>query len=615
MWDDRALVLGDPAVTRGQPLARTFFASFWPEVELPRVYYRPLVTLSYRLDHLVHGANPAGYHLTNVALHLGVVLLVFVVARRAGAGAIAAALAATVFGVAPRLTEDVAWISGRTDLLAALGALGAVAVALGAARARWVIAGALVLAGLLCKEVAVAGGAAVLALALRAEPRVAERRAGIAAVAAAALLYGGMRTYALHAAALGPESRNAPLPLGTHAAVALSALGRYAGMVLDALRPRAQIGLASKAEAGWAVLGALVAAAGVALLVRVWRRGDRAELVAAAFVTVGVGLVIHVAPISVNVLAADRFLYFPAAGLAIVAARAAGRIATPRGRIAVAAAAVALAAACAVRTHLRNEDWGDELRFWVLAAEEADQDNAVPPTELGNALFRDGYFDDAHALARVAAHRLDATGQGGGLLAARARGNIASAASALGHYDDARVIRVELAAARPQSAAVRYDLALVDAHRRAFDAAEVELAETLAIDPSFAGAAALLERVREARRVWPELAERSGVEADVARARWLERLGARVEAEAAWRAVVVSAPPGAVDDQALWEGIVFLVERGSVDSARLALGRAVKTPALAARAAVIEPAVAAREELDRERSELAPRIAAIAGAS
>ena len=44
-------------------------------------YYRPLLNLSFRLDYLIWGMNPFGFHLTNVLIHILVVLLFYIVIR------------------------------------------------------------------------------------------------------------------------------------------------------------------------------------------------------------------------------------------------------------------------------------------------------------------------------------------------------------------------------------------------------------------------------------------------------------------------------------------------------------------------------------------------------
>jgi tetratricopeptide (TPR) repeat protein len=90
----------------------------------------PLAWLSYAFDYAVWGANPAGYHLTNLLLHSLNAVLLFRVStlllRRAFAAEpstsraieAGAAVAALAFAVHPLRVESVAWASERRDMLA-----------------------------------------------------------------------------------------------------------------------------------------------------------------------------------------------------------------------------------------------------------------------------------------------------------------------------------------------------------------------------------------------------------------------------------------------------------------------------------------------------------------
>lgn len=80
-------------------------------------FYRPVTFLSHALDWEFWRLNPRGYHITNVLLHAGNAVLVFVLGRRlmapmwAGVGAVLFALHASHH-------EPVFWIAGRFDLMA-----------------------------------------------------------------------------------------------------------------------------------------------------------------------------------------------------------------------------------------------------------------------------------------------------------------------------------------------------------------------------------------------------------------------------------------------------------------------------------------------------------------
>ena len=90
VWDDHHLIEADPSVRELRPLPEYFGRSYWSDQLPPRPlsYYRPLITLSYALDHRLWDGRPAGFHLTNVTLHLLVCALLFALCRRAGAPAV-----------------------------------------------------------------------------------------------------------------------------------------------------------------------------------------------------------------------------------------------------------------------------------------------------------------------------------------------------------------------------------------------------------------------------------------------------------------------------------------------------------------------------------------------
>src|SRR5690242_2599957 len=84
-------------------------------------YYRPLFFLWLRVNFFLWGARAWGWHLTSVALHAAVSIFVLLVLRRYFKDPRCAVAGALVFAVHPAHIETVAWISGCTDSLMALG--------------------------------------------------------------------------------------------------------------------------------------------------------------------------------------------------------------------------------------------------------------------------------------------------------------------------------------------------------------------------------------------------------------------------------------------------------------------------------------------------------------
>src|SRR5215208_2773042 len=91
--------------------------SFSHLIEMLIDSYRPVRNLSYILDFAVWGANPFGFHLTNVLIHAANTVLVFFLVRHFRVGPVLSMLAALIFAVHPIQTDSVAYISGRRDVL------------------------------------------------------------------------------------------------------------------------------------------------------------------------------------------------------------------------------------------------------------------------------------------------------------------------------------------------------------------------------------------------------------------------------------------------------------------------------------------------------------------
>lgn len=116
VYDDGDYVLDNSRVKGGLTLANvswawtTFFQSNW----------HPLTWMSLQLDASLLGTGPAGFHLTNVVLHLANTVLLFVVLQRMTGALGSSAFVAGVFGLHPLHVESVAWITERKDVLSTL---------------------------------------------------------------------------------------------------------------------------------------------------------------------------------------------------------------------------------------------------------------------------------------------------------------------------------------------------------------------------------------------------------------------------------------------------------------------------------------------------------------
>ncbi|NQU39032.1 MAG: tetratricopeptide repeat protein [Lentisphaerae bacterium] len=128
-WDDHGLIVQNPDIRVTSSWARPFLRSFWQTganvEDATRSFYRPIVSLSYRIDYAIWSLNPMGFHATNILLHALVTLLVFGLGLRLLDNRAAALVAAALFAIHPSHVENIVWISGRTDILCSLFALAA----------------------------------------------------------------------------------------------------------------------------------------------------------------------------------------------------------------------------------------------------------------------------------------------------------------------------------------------------------------------------------------------------------------------------------------------------------------------------------------------------------
>jgi hypothetical protein len=413
VFDDHLLIVD----SRHVPKPVTDFAS---------LRYRPLRTLSYRIDYAIGGMDPRIFHLSNLVYHAITVLLVCGILHVSGASLGASAAGALLFAVHPVQTDAVTYAAGRRDILCGLFfAAGFLAYLRfrrdGRVTALWMAAGAYALA-ILAKEMAV-----TLPLVCFAYDRWNRRREGTdhgvpegaarapadAPVRArsvasrylwwAALLAGvGVLVFApIYGRRLMRVLANTPWHGGSidaNFATVARIWVHYLWLVLwpatlsadysSGAFPVSSSLLDPRALASLAV----IAMVGV-LALRSWRRGGYAGF-GAVFAAITLLPVSHIVPYIE--LLADHYLYLPMIGVAFVVAGVVDAVAAyaPERRRVLAFAVLLVATAAASRTIVRNRDWHDKLSLWTATA------SAVPNCtrarfNLGQAYFERGRLDEA----------------------------------------------------------------------------------------------------------------------------------------------------------------------------------------------------------------------------
>ena len=121
VYDDHFQIL---ALTAGHSWRTVAGYFFKPVPGVAVRYYRPILFLWFRLNYSLWGTHAWGWHLTNVALHATVSLLILLLLRKYFTDVRCAVAGALVFATHPAHIETVAWISGCSDSLMVIGLLG-----------------------------------------------------------------------------------------------------------------------------------------------------------------------------------------------------------------------------------------------------------------------------------------------------------------------------------------------------------------------------------------------------------------------------------------------------------------------------------------------------------
>ncbi|HZV83310.1 MAG TPA: hypothetical protein VFF53_14195, partial [Geobacteraceae bacterium] len=68
IWDDAYIIVNNPLLEKLGNLPKFFLSE--DAIEGSSGYYRPLTYISFALEQAIWGKNPAGYHCTNLLLHI-----------------------------------------------------------------------------------------------------------------------------------------------------------------------------------------------------------------------------------------------------------------------------------------------------------------------------------------------------------------------------------------------------------------------------------------------------------------------------------------------------------------------------------------------------------------
>ncbi len=515
-YDDRGFIVTNES-TRTLADALAAFALPFPPREPDRALYRPITNLSYASDRLLWGDGPRGFHATNVALYLVVVLLVHRLAAVYLPSEGFALSVALLFSMHPVHCEAVDSISGRSEILSLLFSLISLLLFLRAAteprlpqatRARLASAGFYALACLSKESGAVLPAILAVHLAVLHPPAHGSGPAAwthrlrvllphAVVLIAYLLLRGGV---------LGQFSPEAAVLRDTDLWTRLLTMGAVFLVYLRLLLLptilqvdfyyQVLIGIPSRLDAGslmgWLLLLGLLALTGVlaARQIAARRAGDPAgvgAVRAAALCALGLffGFLFpysHV--LDIGALAAERFLFAPSLGfvllLALVGRSVLARVLhDPARRIAATLVVAALVAAGGWRSLARAREWRDPVRLW-LAAERSLLGDVRVPTNLAGVYLDRGELEPARealdrALEIEPGYR-------------PALGNLGTLQIQQGLLDEAQASFQGILALDPADVLAWYNLGIIEARRGNHAAAIAHYARAVELDPHFASA-------------------------------------------------------------------------------------------------------------------------------
>lgn len=396
--DDFRIILENPALQDPGDLAAIW--NFSPA--------RFFASLTFALNYALHGERIFGYHLANLAIHLGAGAAVLALAKglvraRARGRALTAGerwlpwIAAAVFLLHPLQTQAVTYIVQRYTSLMAMLYLAALAsyvwARIGRRRLLYAATAAFAILALASKQSAATLPAALLTVELvvlrnlGVRPWLAVLAAGLLGVAGLAAL---VNLPSLDA--LGVTRETLEISRIDYLATQVEVLWRYLGLLFLVGEQRLEYDLvpADGFSDSMTILLALAHVALIATAAALWRR--------APLLTFGVALYylahfVESGFLPISDLAFEHRTYLPNAGAALVAALAISALIDRQRRLG-GAILVLLVFAMTAATYARNLEWTDRIGFLEREARLSPTDQRAW-TSLGKELMRDGRFRDA----------------------------------------------------------------------------------------------------------------------------------------------------------------------------------------------------------------------------
>jgi tetratricopeptide (TPR) repeat protein len=484
VFDDRA-ILDTGSRPSLHSLPHLFLSPYWSGEGRANRLYRPLTQATFALEERWSAGRAWTFHLVNALLHALACVLLYLLVTSLFTSQPLAFAAAAIFAAHPVLSEAVAGIVGRSEILSALFILGALLAARRAASSA--ASPPLYFLALLSKENALAYPAVALLtdvlLGLPGGIRWRRRAWEMAALLAATGAYLALRVHVL-GALMEPGSipsvdnplahASAPIRIAT----ALALTGRYfllflfprhlsADYSFPQILPVSPLSLPAAAGA------ALALALGWAML-KMWRRVPALSW-GLGFAACTFFLVSNL-PFPIGTVFAERLLYLPSVGLCVAAACFLVMLAAKRP-LAARGVLCGVLVLLGARTWIRARDWKDDFTLFKSAARVCPKSSKVR-YNLANAYRRHGDLVRAaenYRLCLTLNPDFDS-----------AKRNLGVTLTELGRTDEAIALLREALAKRPDSGPLHNNLGNALQAQGDLTSAEREYLRALQLDPGSA---------------------------------------------------------------------------------------------------------------------------------
>lgn len=408
VFDDNDQVLGNPWIRDLKFIPKIFTTSVWafkPEYSRGGNYYRPLMHVFYMLGYAISGLRPWGYHLINILFHVCSSVLVFLLATLlirdkavVSKGLSIPLMAAVIFAVHPIHTEAVAWVAGIPDLSYSFFSLLSLYLYIRSENRfnrYYFISVSAFFVGTLCKEPALT----IVALLIAYDLLLNKNKAGPSFLfkryipfILAASIYFGIRYFVLSGMV---PARGGHSEYGLYDLFVI--LGTYLGLLL--LPYKMQIIYSFRPVESlleMRMLVALLVIASTTALYYFWFRKDRLALFCLLFIMIPLTPSFYLTAISGPSLLAERYLYLPSVGYAVLLSLFISRMWDSKATVAAVPAFLVLTVLFSAGTINRNADWKDDFSLWSDMLKKSPE-NATAHDNLGSVYEKRGQYGLAEA--------------------------------------------------------------------------------------------------------------------------------------------------------------------------------------------------------------------------